>query len=422
MGTNFFNLLSRQKPFLQQAGKVITQKFLATANSRQHSLQAIKKAPVTLERIDFEFSTELLDKERNAHKITAENLMKAEAQLDTILRNTHTAYVLLDVNLNITSCNKLAANLGRQLFEKQPVNDTYHIGMLPPDKLDMLTTGITRTLNGEQLDFEVNAKDPSGKIKWFKIELFAIRSKQSVVSGVMLSITDITEKVSLQQEIANKQHQIADAVINAQEYQQKEIGGELHDNVNQILAASRLYLNMCRGIDSKQEEYRAEADKLIQSAISEIRNLSHAMVSPIAPGNESTALQEALKKLMALTSKTTEIYVNDMIEKFNENIISEKLKISVYRITQELFSNILKYSAARNVTVLLKLNHNNLELVIQDDGRGFDMTKPSKGIGLQNIHTRAIPFNASVEIDSSIGKGCKVRVLFPIPDIPVCTV
>jgi signal transduction histidine kinase len=226
---------------------------------------------------------------------------------------------------------------------------------------------------------------------------------------------NVTEKIMLEQELENekikKQQEITGAVISAQEKERQEIGSELHDNVNQILASSRLYLGLVRkNINGDVSNYLDETEKLISTAINELRKLSHTL---IAPSMEETELVDAIEHLIISTSNATTINVSSNAQDFKEHLLPEKMKLAIYRIIQEQFNNILKYANATEIFVSLLNNEDGSTFVsVKDNGDGFDPTKKPKGVGLMNMRVRASLFNGETQIISAPGKGCELQVLF----------
>ena len=102
--------------------------------------------------------------------------------------------------------------------------------------------------------------------------------------------------------------------------------------------------------------------------------------------------------------------VNNIIEK----VLGEKLRLNIYRIVQEQLNNTFKYSGAENVYISLEQTTDSLKLLIKDDGVGFDTTKFTKGVGLQNIDTRAEIHNGKMALESKPGAGCMLTVTFPL--------
>lgn len=127
--------------------------------------------------------------------------------------------------------------------------------------------------------------------------------------------------------------------------------------------------------------------------------------------NESE-LKDALDNLVNMISTGGSLKVHMNLQHFNEANTSDKLKLSIYRIVQEQFNNILKHARASNI--YLSLGHENQQLIlsIRDDGRGFDKTKKTEGVGLMNMRTRASLFNGEMTIHSTPGEGCELRMTF----------
>lgn len=241
-----------------------------------------------------------------------------------------------------------------------------------------------------------------------------IRDERGNSIRMVGAMNDITEKkrleIQLEKERMAKQLEITDAVITAEENERQEIGRELHDNVQQMLVSTHLFLSLMKKKDISESffSYLQQTDQLIMSAINEIRNLSHSMITPFI---ENTTLKEAIEKVIFNTTSTSGIKINLEVAGLDEKLLPEKLRLTAYRIIQEQFSNILKYAKATSVLLKIVQDHEKLTLTIQDDGVGFDMSKKPMGIGLMNIKTRAALFNGKVTIRSSPGQGFELFVI-----------
>ncbi|MEP7108112.1 MAG: PAS domain S-box protein [Ferruginibacter sp.] len=233
-------------------------------------------------------------------------------------------------------------------------------------------------------------------------------------NAVILALANnVTEKILLEEkfeeEQLKKQLEITEAVITAQEKERHEIGRELHDNVNQILASSRLYLGLAKRDINVPNQFLDETEILITSAIAEIRSLSHSL---IPPSLDDLELAEALDNIIATVSKASSIKVYADMKNFKENSTPDKLKLGIYRIVQEQFNNILKYSRASTVHLSIAHENGKILLRIKDNGIGFDKSKKTQGVGLLNIKTRASLFNGEMNVITSPGNGCELIVNF----------
>jgi PAS domain S-box-containing protein len=221
------------------------------------------------------------------------------------------------------------------------------------------------------------------------------------------------EDLLLKQELT-KQKLIAQAMVDAQEKERAEIGKELHDNINQILSTTKLYLELAKNDNKDRLSLINRSAGNIHNAIREIRNISRNLV-PTSIGDlglldSITDLVESLRTTRAIN---VEFYP---VGNFDEKI-TDKAKLMLFRIIQEQINNVLKHSEARNLIIELILEDadRRIELSITDDGKGFDPGKTGKkGLGLSNITSRADLFGGKVTIQSAPGRGCKLRVQVPV--------
>ncbi len=231
--------------------------------------------------------------------------------------------------------------------------------------------------------------------------------------SIMAISIDITEKVKLEQQLIKekelREQEITRAVISAQEKEREEIGRELHDNVNQILASSRLYLGLVKSNGNAYKSFLEESDLLIDSAIREIRQLSHTL---IPPAMTEASLEKSINSLITIVQDGSGIVVEKNLDKMDSSLLSEQLKLTIYRILQEQMNNILKYSKATKVCLQIEQLADQLVLQIADNGIGFDINQKTGGVGLLNIRTRASLVNGVVTINSSPGNGCQLQVVF----------
>jgi PAS domain S-box-containing protein len=221
------------------------------------------------------------------------------------------------------------------------------------------------------------------------------------------------EEKLLKQEL-DKQKQIAQAIVDAQEKERAEIGKELHDNINQILSTTKLYLELAKNDNNQRLNLINRSAGNIHNAIHEIRNISRSLV-PSSIGD--LGLQDSIADLVESIRTTKTIHVEFYPAGEFDTRISDKAKLMLFRIIQEQVNNVLKHSGARNLIIELILAEadRNIELSITDDGKGFNPEKVrKKGLGLSNITSRAELFGGKVNIQSAPGRGCKLRVQIPI--------
>lgn len=224
---------------------------------------------------------------------------------------------------------------------------------------------------------------------------------------------DLTEKLALERKVQEQklleQKKLMKAVVDAQEKERAEIGAELHDNVNQLLAASKLYLN--HSLSQKNwTPFVLKTQEYIVDAMDEIRKLSHALVGPAQ--NNELGLCDSVEELIMGITNVKNIKIDFICSPESEAVMESGLKLVIYRIIQEQLNNILKYAEATKVEIAIRTGGHCLTVCINDNGKGFDLSAKKPGIGIRNINSRAGLYNGSVEILSSEGNGCKMKVTF----------
>jgi signal transduction histidine kinase len=215
----------------------------------------------------------------------------------------------------------------------------------------------------------------------------------------------------LARQIDQQQKLIMETSIQVQEKEREEIGKELHDNINQILAAAKLYLDL--GIMEKEDRVEALLNcyRNLNLAMEEIRQLSQSLVAPSLGG---IGLDQALLKLTENFPLAASLELNLDTSNYKGDIDDENIKLTCYRITQVQLNNIVKHARAKKAKIQLRKTADHLELMIQDDGIGFNTAIKTGGIGLRNIKNRVDYYNGTVRIDSEPGKGCAVTIVIPL--------
>lgn len=229
------------------------------------------------------------------------------------------------------------------------------------------------------------------------------------------AMMDITERKKLQDELASqiiaRQKQVTEATIMAQEKERSEIGRELHDNINQILTTTKMYLDMAITESDIREELMLKSHQNLSSAIEEIRILSKSLVPPSLG---DIGLKEAISELISNLNLSQKIDIRLRTNGVTKSVIPGNIQLMVFRIVQEQVSNIIKHSKATEAEIKLTVTKNELIALVSDNGIGYEPKKRMKGIGLMNITSRAEVHNGKVEITSSPGNGCTLKVSIPL--------
>lgn len=229
------------------------------------------------------------------------------------------------------------------------------------------------------------------------------------------AMTDISEKIKLETELAEQevkqQKIITEVTIQAQEKERNEIGKELHDNINQVLATVKMYLSMSIDREGERKDLLSKSLSNVNYSIEEIRKLSKSLVSPSLG---DIGLEEALNELAEEINLISEFNVTVECTLGEGRILDKDLELMLYRIAQEQLNNIRKYAKADKVLIELIENENYIFFNITDNGIGFDTTMKAKGIGLKNIKSRVDFYKGEMTINSNPGMGCAVEIKIPL--------
>ncbi|HUR11941.1 MAG TPA: PAS domain S-box protein [Flavitalea sp.] len=242
-----------------------------------------------------------------------------------------------------------------------------------------------------------------------------LRDEKGIAYRMVGAMMDITERKQLEAQLAeqriNRQRQITEAAIQAQEKERGEIGRELHDNINQILTTTKLYIDMAINEKDIREELLKKSHANVSTAIEEIRVLSKSLVPPTLG---DIGIREALTEMISNLNLAQKLQIKLKTSGFSNVVIDDSIKLMVFRIVQEQLNNIIKHSKATEANIKLAVSKKVLNITIADNGIGFDTKKKMKGIGLGNITSRAELHDGEVLIESSPGNGCILTINIPI--------
>ena len=214
----------------------------------------------------------------------------------------------------------------------------------------------------------------------------------------------------LNQELKVQEQKKMEAVIESQEKERKRIAEELHDSVGQMLALVKLNLS---GIESTDELPNPEKNHLIQKtsqlldeSIDEIRTISHNLMPPDLKSKSLTEIAENLLKRNGLAYQFQTYGLADNL--------SEAIKFTLYRIIQEIIHNIIKHASAKQIDMSITRTDDGINLMVEDDGIGFNTSLVNSGLGLKNIHSRVKLLNGYFDVDSSLNRGTIYNVTIPL--------
>ncbi len=150
----------------------------------------------------------------------------------------------------------------------------------------------------------------------------------------------------------------------------------------------------------------------LKDAILELRRLSHQLAPAIEEELELTDTISSIVNTMQFNETCkVEIKVDYRLHKKS---MSPEIRTAIFRILQEQLTNIHKHAAPTEVLIVVNKTETGLLLMVEDNGKGFDMKQKKEGIGLENIRRRIQFLHGDVTIQSSPGKGCRIEATIPL--------
>jgi signal transduction histidine kinase len=237
----------------------------------------------------------------------------------------------------------------------------------------------------------------------------------SLLFILLLMNAILSERKSLEKlAFANEQlHRIALRIEDQATLQERNrIAREIHDSLGHSLTGLNIQLETALkliAIDpQKAQTFLASAKKLGSAALQDIRSSVSLLRSTPLPGE---ALKPSLEELIQNFHRTTGILPKSTLE--ISPSLSGEIATVIYRIVQESLTNISKYSDAKTVQIELRRNPSSVELVVRDDGKGFDIHQNTTGFGIQGMRERTVALGGTFQVKSQPGLGCCVTAIFP---------
>jgi two-component system, NarL family, sensor kinase len=202
------------------------------------------------------------------------------------------------------------------------------------------------------------------------------------------------------------------AMLEGQEKERDRMAMDLHDRLGGMLGGIKANMS---ALEDRVEQVRDDqqyqkVNRLLDQAVGELRQISHDMAAAtLSRFGLEKALQDLRETLHISGRMQVELKAFGLDQRLERGV-----EIAIYRIVQELVSNVLKHAKATELIIGVTRTPGRLSVVVSDNGSGFDATKTSDGMGLSNVRSRAASLSGSVQVDSVPGKGTTVSVECPV--------
>ena len=273
------------------------------------------------------------------------------------------------------------------------------------------------------LFFRYLSHPPKSPLEHFKSTLLILRLNAAFSFGLILIFllllinALLAERQSREQLlIANEQlRQYAQRIEDQATLQERNrIAREIHDSLGHSLTAQSIQLENAlmfwHSNAEKAQEFLLEAKRLGLNALQEVRQ---SIVALHANPLQGQSLEAAIRSLIKEYHQTTGI-MPDCTISLTLPLPSE-VSTAIYRIVKEALANVYKHSDATQVMVHLLATAQTLSLIVEDNGRGFNLEQNTAGFGLQGMRERAVALGGQFNITSTLEAGCRIVVYVPLP-------
>lgn len=205
-----------------------------------------------------------------------------------------------------------------------------------------------------------------------------------------------------------------DAMMQGQERERERVAKDLHDRLGSMLSAIKLQFSALESrivqMEAGQREQYNRVFNLLDDAVSEVRRISHDMVrGTLARFGLEGALNDLRDALEVPGKLKVEMNTFGLDKR-----LEPKLEVAIYRMVQEMVSNALKHAHPDQLSVQVTRSVSAVNLIVEDNGRGFDPNSAREGMGMGNIRARAAEFNGVVNVDSRPGRGTSISIDIPM--------
>ena len=398
----------------------------------------IKRAELKIEHLNIKLEKRIEARTQNLQKINQklkkeiEQRKLAESELVVNRQKFSHLVEMMNEGMVIQDLDRKVTYANRHLLKILGLPRTEVIGrdfcdFVDIDYIDVWSGGELKNAKRIESSYVFKMKGHEGKTLWVKGSPQSLLDADKNCIGSYAVITDINDQIEIEQKLLRteiKLRSLARQVLSAQELERKRIASELHDGICQTLSAIKFYVeNNIRDLTESSSYPIAQQFEMVipklQGAIEEVRRIS----MDLRPSLLDDIGILATLSWFCRESKLVAPSVDFSFDKTNvmEPDITVSLKTEIFRIVQEAVNNAMKYSQAKNVTIILKDEGKILRLEIMDDGVGFDFIKvasqqgysESKGMGMVSMRERVENSGGQFSVTSTTFDGTAVICLWP---------
>ncbi|WP_323757171.1 PAS domain-containing protein [Roseivirga sp.] len=305
-------------------------------------------------------------------------------------------------------CHELT---GYTVDELTNENSLQYQKLIHPDDKRFVESGFNTAISNKQayrLSYRI--LDKEGKIKWLSEFGHGIFDQNGNPLSMEASVFDITDRI-------RSEEKVLAAVLDAADHERSRISREIHDSLQQTLTIASLNLEFVKKekhlLSQRVLERYERGWQHLRKSLDQTREIAHRLMPKAI---EDFGLMEVVKDLMDELNATSDVNF-EFITNLGDERLNVSTETSFYKIIQESITNIIKHAKAKSVSIQLIKLSTSIQLIIEDDGQGFDMDTMSfnsTGFGVASMKNRASALSGEFILDSFPGKGTSLILNVPL--------
>jgi signal transduction histidine kinase len=215
--------------------------------------------------------------------------------------------------------------------------------------------------------------------------------------------------------------QLLRQLVTAQEEERRRISHELHDQMGQYLSTLMLRLKTLRPLAAGHEQARDILRKL-EELTGRLVDEAHHLAWELRPAAlDDLGLHTALQNYAEKWSERSGVAVDFHGSGLERQRLPPEVETTIYRVVQEALTNVFKHAEAKRVSVIVERRRNQVLVIVEDDGKGFEVEEVvpapglGRGLGLLGMRERVALVGGALSLDSSPGGGTTARARIPVP-------
>jgi PAS domain S-box-containing protein len=328
--------------------------------------------------------------------------------------------MIADIDGNLEYVNPKFTQLTGYLYEEAIGKNPRILksGKTSPEEYKSLWGKIT---SGREWRGEFCNKKKNGELYWEFASISPVKNSEGVLTNYIAVKEDITQRKLTEERLLTykkKLQALSSELSLTEERERRSIATDLHDNIGQILAATKIKLKLLQESKSSVDHNGIldEINKLLDKTMQSTRLLTYELSPPIL---YELGFESAVEWLVEQYRKNYDIVI-DIVRDEQSKPMENDISTFLFKAVRELLLNVVRHAKAHNTKISIRRDRGNIRVEVEDDGVGFNTselyssTKKVSGFGLFNLGERMKYIGGDFEVISEPGHGTRISLVVPL--------